>query len=52
MINKIETLFSVEKPYATPAVIVLDIQNESVLCSSTGGLTINDWERDDNQINF
>ena len=46
--KKIETLFSVENVYAAPTVSVLNIQSESVLCSSTGGFNIPDWEKDTN----
>ena len=45
---KIEVKFSMEKQYAAPSVSVLSIQNESVLCSSTGGFNIPDWEKDTN----
>ena len=50
--KKIEVLCSVEKAYAAPSVSVLNIQNESVLCSSTGGFNIPDWEREDGSIEF
>lgn len=37
--------------YATPSVSVLDCQNEGLLCGS-GDLTIKDWERDENGLDF
>ena len=46
--KKNETLFSAENAYAAPTVSVLNIQSESVLCSSTGGFNIPDWEKDTN----
>ncbi len=36
--------------YSTPEVKVVDIVSEGLLCSS--GLGINDWERDDEALDF
>lgn len=36
--------------YSTPEVKVVDIVSEGLLCAS--GLGINDWERDDEALDF
>ncbi len=36
--------------YVAPAVCVVDIVSEGVLCAS--GLDINDWEKDDDVLDF
>ena len=36
--------------YSAPAIRVVDIQSEGVLCSS--GVDINDWERDEHILDF
>lgn len=36
--------------YSTPGFKVIDIVSEGVLCSS--GVDINDWERDDDVLDF
>lgn len=38
--------------YISPSVRVLDVQSEGVLCSSGEGFEINDWERDDESLDF
>ena len=37
--------------YSTPSVIVMEIHNEGVLCGS-GDLTIKDWQRDEDVLEF
>lgn len=37
--------------YVAPSASVLDCQSEGVLCGS-GDLTIKDWERDENGLDF
>lgn len=37
--------------YVTPSVDVMDIHSEGVLCGS-GDLTIKDWERDNESLEF
>ena len=37
--------------YVAPSVKTLDIQSEGLLCGS-GDLTIKDWERDDEALDF
>ena len=39
------------QPYEAPLVKSLDIQSEGLLCGS-GDLTIKDWERDDEALDF
>ena len=40
-----------EDSYETPAVTVIDIQSEGVLCQSGAGLGVGDWE-DDGSLDF
>lgn len=40
-----------EESYETPAVKVIDIQSEGVLCQSGAGLGVGDWE-DDGSLDF
>ena len=37
--------------YVAPSVSVLACQNEGILCAS-GDLTIKDWQRDEDVLNF
>lgn len=39
-----------KETYYAPAVRVIDIQNEGVLCES--GVGIEDWEKDDEVLDF
>lgn len=41
----------VKDAYQAPAVTVIDIQNEGVLCQSGAGLGVGDWE-DDGSLDF
>lgn len=41
---------SSRETYLTPVARVVDIVSEGVLCSS--GVDINDWERDDDVLDF
>lgn len=43
--------FNTVESYETPAVHVLDIQAEGVLCAS-GDLGINDWVEDNDGLDF
>lgn len=47
---KVLANFSHLETYSSPEVKVVDIVSEGVLCSS--GLGINDWERDDEALDF
>lgn len=47
---KVLANFSHPETYSSPEVKVVDIVSEGVLCSS--GLGINDWERDDEALDF
>lgn len=49
MVKKNINLCCVEA-YDAPAVRVIDIQNEGVLCES--GVGIEDWEKDDEILDF
>lgn len=42
---------TVGKSYETPLTVAVDIHSEGVLCQS-GDLTIKDWERDENGLDF
>lgn len=46
---KVIANFSRQEAYSAPAVRVVDIESEGVLCSS---VDINDWERDDDVLDF
>jgi hypothetical protein len=37
--------------YCAPSVVVMDIHSEGVLCGS-GDLTIKDWQRDEDVLEF
>lgn len=43
--------FNTVESYETPAVHVLDIQAEGVLCAS-GNFSINDWVEDEDGLDF
>ncbi len=43
--------FNTVESYETPAVNVIDIQVEGVLCAS-GDFDINDWEEDEGGLDF
>lgn len=43
--------FNTVESYETPAVNVIDIQVEGVLCAS-GDFDINDWEEDEDGLDF
>lgn len=47
---KVLANFSRQESYSAPEVKVVDIVSEGVLCAS--GLGINDWERDDEALDF
>ena len=42
--------FAGEQRYVAPSVSILDVQVEGVLCES--GISINDWENDDELLDF
>ena len=42
---------TVGKSYETPLTVTVDVHSEGVLCQS-GDLTIKDWERDENGLDF
>lgn len=48
----VKVLANLSRPetYSSPEVRVVDVVNEGVLCSS--GIGINDWERDDEALDF
>lgn len=46
----IDSKISHPETYSSPEVKVVDIVSEGVLCAS--GLGINDWERDDEALDF
>lgn len=39
-----------DQHYETPAINIVDVQVEGVLCES--GISINDWENDDELLDF
>ena len=47
---KVLANFSHPETYSSPEVKVVDIVSEGVLCAS--GLGFNDWERDDEALDF
>ena len=49
MIRKNENSVMGGAPYAAPAVTVVDVHNEGLLCAS-GTLGIKDWETDDESL--
>ena len=46
----IDSKISHQQAYAAPVIRVVAIQNEGLLCSS--GVDINDWERDEDILDF
>lgn len=50
MTKIIDSKISSQEAYMTPMIRVVDIQSEGVLCSS--GVDINDWERDEDVLDF
>ena len=38
--------------YEAPKVQTLDVLSEGVLCASTGKFSINDWDTDNESLNF
>ena len=51
MIRKNENQITGGVPYSAPAVTVVDVHNEGLLCQSCG-FTIKDWENDGDSLEF
>lgn len=47
---KVSANLSYPETYSSPEVKIVDVVSEGVLCSS--GVGINDWERDDDVLDF
>ncbi len=47
---KYKTIESMKAVYVSPSTKVIDIASEGVLCAS--GLDINDWEKDEDVLEF
>ena len=51
MIRKNENQITGGVPYSAPAVTVVDVHNEGLLCASST-LGIKDWETDEESLDF
>lgn len=49
---KVIANLSRQESYSAPEVKVVDIVHEGILCASGEGIGINDWERDDESLDF